>query len=67
MTEWRQVLTSRDKEIGIEPPCDGSPYCAGAIHIRQKIGDDWMEVHLSKADIKWIRKELKRILTVGRS
>lgn len=58
--EWRTGQTARDREIGVETGCTGSPLCAAALHIRRTSSSDpkrapqWEEIHLTDAEVAWI-------------
>ena len=56
---WIEGVTARQKRIGIEPRCDGSPNCAGAIHNETTETGQWLEIHLTRGEVKRIRRLLK--------
>lgn len=51
---WRAGTTARNREIGVEIGCTGSPYCVAALHIRRTDGGtSWEEIHLTDEEIEW--------------
>lgn len=63
---WLTGTTAKARRIGIEPPCGGSPNCFGAIHIEYDSPGTGrlssQEIHLTRDEIKWVRKMLKRAM-----
>lgn len=63
--EWRLGATARDREIGVEIGCTGSPMCCAAIHIRRTRASDpgkapaWEEIHLTPEECAWVIGELQ--------
>jgi hypothetical protein len=57
---WRLGATAREREIGVEVGCTGSPNCAAAIHIRRTRSSDpnhaprWEEIHLTVDECRWV-------------
>lgn len=62
--EWRVGQTARDREIGVEIGCTGSPLCCAAIHIRYTKSSTpgkappWEEIHLTIEESEWVIAEL---------
>lgn len=64
--EWRLGQTARDREVGVEIGCTGSPLCCAAIHIRRTTSSSpykapaWEEIHLTPDECQWVIGELHR-------
>jgi hypothetical protein len=65
-TQWVRSTTNRERvEVGVEPPCDGSPFCAGAIHMRDLDPSGfWRQLHLGYREMQRIRDLVEGCLAV---